>query len=426
MERIDREIPARSDPSSLEQRVSFEQFIADFSAQFVNVASDKVDAQVEEGLRRLVEFLRVDRSSLGRITPEGDMEILASYAASGAGPLPRGRLDRGLKWYVGELANGRMVRFTKVELLPTEAVGEREYCAKTGLKSHLGIPINVSGMPRCALGIATFREAREFPIEWVPRLQLIGEVLANALARRNADHNLRRMQSELWHVTRVSTLGHLAASIAHEINQPLCAIVNNAQAALRLLAAAVPDFAEVRSALSDIVEDGKRAGEVVSRSHGLLKRRDLEFKPLDLNEIVREVWSITHSDAVLRRITLRVELAEGLPKVVGDRVQLQQVLLNLVVNALDATADAKESPRNVTVRTQAAGPQVRTVVVDTGVGLSPEVAGRMFEPFFTTKQQGLGMGLSINRTIVNAHGGVMSASSNADRGASVWFDLPAL
>jgi C4-dicarboxylate-specific signal transduction histidine kinase len=334
-------------------------------------------------------------------------------------------LGKGLKWYVGELTQGRVVRFAKVDLLPPEATREREFCRATGLKSHVGIPIVVGGRSRCALGIATFREEREFPDEMIPRLRLIGEVLANALARRDADHRLRRIEAELWHVTRVSTIGQLAASIAHEINQPLCAIVNNAQAAVRLLGAPVPDLAEVRSALLDIVADGKRAGEVVSRSHGMLKRRDFEFKLVNLNEVVWEVWSITHSDALIRGISLRVEPAEGLPTVLGDRVQLQQVLLNLIVNALDATADVAEGPREVIVRTESTGQRVRLVVVDSGAGLLPQTAARMFEPFFTTKQHGLGMGLAINRTIVESHGGEMGASSNAHRGASVWFELPA-
>jgi len=235
------------------------------------------------------------------------------------------------------------------------------------------------------------------------------------------------MQSELAHVTRVSTLGQLAASIAHEINQPLCAIVSNAQAALRLMDAAKPDLADIRAALMEVVADGRRAGDVVSRSHGLLKRRNLEFKPLQLNDVVTDVFSMVHSDAVIRRMTLQTDLAATLPNVIGDRVQLQQVLLNLVVNAMDATAETPDGPRQVTLRTSTTNGLARVTVTDTGAGLSAEVTARMFEPFFTTKHHGLGMGLAINRSIVQAHSGAMgAATAAAGRGASVWFELPAL
>jgi signal transduction histidine kinase len=416
-----------SDERGLRQRISFERFLADLSAEFVNVPSDRVDAEVVRGLGQLAEFLKVDRCSLARFTEEGRLAIIQSYEVPGAPQLPRGELEAGLTWYIGELAKGRVVRIPDLEALPAEAVAERECMQNTRLKSHVGIPINVGGTPLWVLGIATFRRKREFPLDQIPRLQLIGEVFANALARRDADHNLRRMQSELAHVTRVSTVGQLAASIAHEINQPLCAIVSNAQAALRLLAASEPDISDIRAALQEIVADGRRAGDVVSRSHGLLKRRDLEFKPMSLNDVVAEVFSMVHSDAVIRRVTLRMELADALPAVNGDRVQLQQVLLNLIVNALDATADAPDGRRHVALRTSWSNGAVRVTVVDTGTGLTPEVAAQMFEPFFTTKRHGLGMGLAINRSIVQAHNGSMgAASADAGHGASVWFELPSV
>jgi signal transduction histidine kinase len=423
------ETPAADGPDEhgLQQQISFERFLADLSAEFVNVPSARVDAEVERGLQQLVEFLKVDQAALGRFTPDGRLVVLHAHAVAGVPALPPGAFDTDMKWYMGELAQGRVVRIPNIEAVPVEAVVEREYMRKSRLKSHVGMPITVGGTPHWVLGIATFRRKRDFPQDLIPRLQLIGEVFANALARRDADHDLQRMQSELAHVTRVSTLGQLAASIAHEINQPLCAIVSNAQAALRLMDAAKPDLADIRAALMEVVADGRRAGDVVSRSHGLLKRRNLEFTPLQLNDVVTDVFSMVHSDAVIRRMTLQTDLAATLPNVIGDRVQLQQVLLNLVVNAMDATAEVPDGPRQVTLRTSTTNGLARITVTDTGAGLSAEVTARMFEPFFTTKHHGLGMGLAINRSIVQAHSGAMgAATAAAGRGASVWFELPAL
>jgi PAS domain S-box-containing protein len=410
------------DTAAIHERLAFEQFLADLSARFVHVASEEVDAKVKDGLRRLVEFLGVDRSSLARVTPEGQVIVLSSYAAPGIVQQPMGKLGDELEWYVNEIYSGRVVRFSRVDELPHAAEMCKRFARGTGMKSHVAIPIDCDASP-CALGIATFRQEREFPEEMIPRLRLIGEVFRNALARRDAEVKLHRMQAELAHVTRVSTLGQLAASIAHEINQPLCSIVNNAQAGLRLLASRSPDLEEVAGSLRDIVAGGKRAGDVVARSHGLLKRRDLEFAPLCLNDVIRDVTSLLRSDALIRRVTIDLNLTQRLPRITGDRVQLQQVVLNLLVNAMDATTDVEDGVRKIVVCSDATDSHVRVTVNDTGVGLSAEVARRMFEPFFTTKRSGLGMGLAIIQSIVESHGGRMWATPNPGRGASITFEI---
>jgi signal transduction histidine kinase len=415
--------PVPAVEQALAERLAFERFLADLSARFVNVPGEKVDAEIQNGLRRLVEFLDVDHSSLARLTPEGTVVVLSSYAGPGIAAPLLGGFGEGLDWYVRELMQGRVVRISRLDL-PPDAIHERTFAQATGVKWHVGIPVTVSGMPPCVVGLATFRRQHGFAEESIPRLRLIGEVFANALARRDSEARLRRVHAELSHVTRVSTMGQLAASIAHEINQPLCAIITNAQAALRQLSRPRPELEEVGGALRDIAADGKRAGEVVSKSHGQLRRHAPEFQPLSINDVIRDVVSLVHGEAVIRRVALRLDLHESLPAVSGDRVQLQQVVLNLVVNAIDATADVAEEPRQILLRSERSRSQVRVTVSDTGVGLTPEVASRMFDPFYTTKRNGLGMGLAINRTIVQAHGGRMWAAPNRGRGASVAFSLP--
>jgi two-component system sensor kinase FixL len=219
-------------------------------------------------------------------------------------------------------------------------------------------------------------------------------------------------------------MGELAASLAHELNQPLAAILSNAQAARRFLAMAEPDLEEVREALADIIEDDRRAGRVIRGLRALLKKGDVEAEPLDVNSLVREVVALTHSDAVVRNIEIRLELASDLPPVHGDRVRLQQVLLNLMLNGAEAMEHIEAEARELIVQTARDEAGVLVSVRDAGVGLDEHNIDRIFDTFFTTKPGGLGMGLAICRSIVEAHGGRLWATANTDRGATFQFTLP--
>jgi signal transduction histidine kinase len=399
-------------------------FLARLSARFINVPAESMDEGIRDGLRSLAEFLEVDRCSLARITAGGEVSVVGCYAAPGVTSVPTGGAGVQLPWYANELAHGRVVQISRPADLPPQATVERAYMRDSGAKSHLGIPITVGGMPLCALSVTTFRRRMDFPQELVTSIRLMGEVLANALARGESEGRLRRMEAELSHLTRVATVGQLAASIAHEINQPLCAILSNARAALRLLGQGKAAVGEVRAALRDIAADSNRAGEIVSRSHRLLKPRELALQRVALNDIVRDLLVLMHGEILIRQVRVRLELADELPTVVGDPVQLQQVVLNLFVNAADATALVSGREREMTIRTEVVDGQVRVLVSDNGVGLTRDVAAKMFDPFFTTKTSGLGMGLAINRTIMDAHGGNLWAFANGDHGSTVGFSIP--
>ena len=245
--------------------------------------------------------------------------------------------------------------------------------------------------------------------------------------RRTAELEVLQQRSELAHLSRVTMVGELSGSLAHELNQPLTAILSNAQAAQRLLAREAPDLDEVREILKDIVDEDKRAGEVIRRLRLLLKKGELHQLPLDLSEVVQDVLRIMRSDLVNQGVTVGTELAPDLPAARGDRVQLQQVLLNLVVNGCDSMAGSLETERRLLVRTERDGNErVHVSVADRGCGIPPEKVTGIFEPFFTTKLHGLGLGLAVCRTIVSAHGGEIWATNNAGRGATVHFTLPAL
>jgi PAS domain S-box-containing protein len=241
----------------------------------------------------------------------------------------------------------------------------------------------------------------------------------------HAEQALRKAQAELAHVTRVTMLGELTASIAHEVNQPLAAVVANAEASLRWLDRETPDLAAARRSVEWVINDGCRASEVIRRVRALANKADMEKVQLDINQVVKEAIALVQRELVRHRVLLRTELAPALPRIYGDRVQLQQVIINLLMNGIEAMEPVADRPRELMVRSsQDETGQVLLSVTDCGVGISADNANRMFNAFFTTKSSGLGMGLSICRSIVEAHGGRMSASGNEGHGATFQFVLP--
>jgi len=240
-----------------------------------------------------------------------------------------------------------------------------------------------------------------------------------------AEEALNKTRSELAHVARVTTLNTLTASIAHEVNQPLTGIVSNASACLRWLAGDVPNIEEVREAISDIVRDGKRAGAVVARIRALTRRAEMSREKLDLNETIGEVLAIIRDEAKRKRVTVRTQFANELSLVSGDRVQLQQVVLNLVMNAIEAMSSIGERPRELVIMTwNIDTDHVQAAVEDSGIGLDPNTRDKIFDSFYTTKPGGMGMGLSICRSILQAHGGRLWATAKDGPGTSFHFILP--
>jgi PAS domain S-box-containing protein len=250
-------------------------------------------------------------------------------------------------------------------------------------------------------------------------------VLTDVTARKQAELAVQQQRQLLTHLTRVATLGELSGALAHELNQPLTAILSNAQAALRFLAREPVDLAELREILQDIADEDRRAGEVIRRLRALLRRGETPGQPLDVNELTSDVLRLAHSELIAHGVTVTAQLTPELPRVAGDRVALQQVLLNLIVNACDAMRLDEPDQRQLTVTTALDGEgAVRVAIVDRGAGIPADGIERVFEPFFTTKEHGLGLGLMICRSIIVAHGGRLWATNNPDRGATFTFTLP--
>jgi C4-dicarboxylate-specific signal transduction histidine kinase len=245
--------------------------------------------------------------------------------------------------------------------------------------------------------------------------------------RKRAEQALSKMQTQLAHAARVTTMGELAASIAHEVNQPLTAVVTNANACLRWMANEPPDMTESRDSVSRILRDGQRAGDILRRIRALLKKSPPQPAGQDVNALVRDVLVLVQDALLHQRIDVQVALAGGLPEVLGDRVQLQQVILNLVMNGVEAMHDVTDRPRRLLISSHVLDTgKVAVSVLDSGVGVDPAVFERLFDPFFTTKPEGMGMGLSVSRSIVESHGGQLWASMNDGPGATFHLALPAM
>jgi C4-dicarboxylate-specific signal transduction histidine kinase len=274
------------------------------------------------------------------------------------------------------------------------------------------------------------KDGTEFPVEIslspleTEEGTLVSGAVRDLTERTRAEEALRQAKADLTHVTRVTTMGELTASLAHEIKQPIAAAVTDANTCLRWLGRDQPDVAEAREAASRIIKDATRAADIISRVRLLFEKGTPRQELVDVNEVIQEMIVLLRGEATAYSISVRTELAEDLPPVMGDRTQLQQVLMNLMMNSTDAMKNM-DGTREITIQSQRAEDgQVLISVSDTGVGLPPEKAERIFDAFFTTKPHGTGMGLRISRSIIESHGGRLWAAPNSPRGARLAFTLP--
>ena len=254
-------------------------------------------------------------------------------------------------------------------------------------------------------------------------IEFVGTVM-DVTERKLAEEGLRRAQSEVAHFNRVTTIGELTASLAHELNQPIAAAITNANTCLRWLTRDHPDLDEARAAALRIVKDGTRAAEILNRTRMLFKKSTQHTELIDVTEVIRGMIVLLRGEATQYNISIRADLPADLPQIVGDRVQLQQVIMNLIMNSIEAMKDVHGTRALIIKSQRAESDQLLVSVSDTGVGLPRDHADQVFDPFFTTKPQGTGMGLSISRSIVESHGGRLWAANNYPRGASFSFTIP--
>ncbi len=537
-----------ADPS-LKELLAFERLLSDLSARFANVAVNQVVAGIEAALEQLLKFLGFDRSAFAEIVDGHKQHILCSAAAQGVKRPSLGPIPADFNWFTDQLLAGRTVVIRSHKDIPREAAAAAEYYRRIGIRSQLLVPLAVGGHVVATIGFGAFRSTREWPVEFIARVRVIGEVMAQALVRtrseaarrasearwqsifetssigistfdrslryletnrafrtilgytedqlrhltplditaendreraqvrlaelqqgkvdsytavkqyrrkdgtviwghisvarapememfvgtiiditesKHAQNRLQAMQMELARVTSLTTVGQMAASMAHEIKQPLATIALGSSAGLRWLAKQPPNLEEVRADLNRIADATHRAGQVIEGIRSMFKNDSRQKVLLDVNQVIREIVVLLHPEMQNRQIVVEDELSPKLPPVLADAIQLQQVLANLVTNAIEAMEAVDDRARTLRVRSAITEPNgVLIMVEDSGPGIDPENVDRIFHPFFTTKSRGMGMGLSISRSIIEAHDGRLSARPASQRGSVFQISLPA-
>jgi PAS domain S-box-containing protein len=411
---------------------------------FVNPATDsarqalvRADVGVafatKDSLRAILQacaesVVRHFETALARIwTPGKDHDVLELQASAGLYTDLDGTHSRQPVGFlnIGLIAKERK-RLVIDDVMNDPRIPNKAWARNEGVTAFAGHPLLVRDS---LMGVMTIFSRSSLTTKTLDALALVADAIAQGIAQKGAEEAWQSRQTELARVARLTTMAALSASIAHEVTQPLAAIVTNGDACLRLLASDRPNVSETRAAVASIIRDARRAADVVARVRALLKKSDVARMPLDLGQLIRDVLALVPREVARHRIVLQTSLANDLPPVLGDRIQLQQVVLNLLTNAIEAMRDVADRRRELVIsaRRHDVDPEagVLVAVQDAGVGFERASLDQLFEVLYTTKPDGLGMGLSISRSIILSHGGRLWATPNADYGATFQFVLPA-
>lgn len=418
----------------LARTLGFERLATRILAALLLTGSDEEEDAIEPALREIAQFVGVERATLWERTPgRSEFRKTHRWLAEGV-PVPADRHGViKVTWISARLLAGEVVRLASLAELPPEADDDRRALQALGVRSFLAVPLSASGEVVGALSMSAAQQEREWSEGLIPGLRLLAEVFASQHLHRIAERQRRVAEADaaqwrerLAHLARVHTVGEMSAAIAHEITQPLGAIENYARAAVRRTSASSPDLAKVTELLEKVIGQATRAGDIVMRLRGLVKRSDLDPVRLDIERTIGACVDMVKMDCELHDIRIDVKPAQGLPKVVADEIHIQQVIINLLRNALDALAHAPSGPaRTIRIETQMSGPDAVVVrVSDRGTGIPDGDLERVFESFYSTKAGGLGIGLAICRKLIEAHGGALWASQNPGGGTVFEFTLP--
>ncbi|MGD9346478.1 MAG: ATP-binding protein, partial [Candidatus Aminicenantes bacterium] len=410
-----------------QERFRFERLLSETSATFANLPVTNVEEEVERGLKRIVEFLGADRGSLFEFSEDSkSLDSVNSYAAPGLTAYTEDTAEQAFPWILKTLLKGKSIIWQHGEEIIADQDPKEKPSLKTlGIKSKVSVPISVGGTLRAVISLSSLKKNIAWTDERLDRIRLLGEIFANALERKKSETDAQQLRKELARVSRITTLSVLAGALAHEINQPLAAIMSNSQTAQRFLEAQKFDLEELKEILTDITADTSRASDVIQKLRAMMKKEDIEKTAINLNEVIREVVSLTTREAVDKDISIDLTLDPGLPRVLCDRVQLQQVILNLLINAFDAMIYQAPDRRNLMIRTGLFDKNnIQVAVQDEGMGIEEDKLEQIFQPFNTSKSGGIGLGLSINQSIIEAYGGRIWAENKPGHGAIFYFTLP--
>jgi len=408
--------------SSLEGK-QFEKLVEELSTSFSRIPVAEIGNEIDRWIKKIVLTENLDRGALAQLDPTtATLVVRHSWSRRNVVRLPVGlELAKHAPFFDSSLMNGKALVFSKVgEIMPAFAE-DRKTFKRYFPKSSVTIPLRIGGETVGALGFATVKKERSWSPRMVRRLRLVAEVFGGALERRRAVEENALLRHELAHVSRMAVMGELTASFAHQLSQPMAAILSNAEAIRGMVEAGPPDLDELLAAAADIVQDDLRATETIKGLRAFFRKEQVEKTLLEVNNLVGDVVRMVQSDALFRKVPLSLEVRDPL-WVAGDRIQLQQALLNLVLNAFDAVSESDFREVSVGVRGDL---EFATISIrDTGVGIESSLMSKIFEPFFTTKSGGMGMGLAIALSIVKTHGGEIGAVRNPDRGSTFRIRLP--
>ena len=406
----------------------FESLVDELSMAMTRAPAAAVDREIESWLGKICQALDLDRSGIyERDAPDQQVRVTHTWVRVDVPPFPQ-KFDpeKVLKTLTDWVLAGNSFTFSHPGEIPEDMPDARLFVERYGPKASVVLPMWAGDRVIGAASFDKLRSARQWSPELLHHLAFAVRLFGSAIERKQSEMALQTAQTNLRIASRRNTMSELVASLAHEINQPLGAILSNLGGVGRLLSRKNAEPAMALAAISNAIEDTKRAAEIIRRIRFMFTRHAPHKTALDIEALAAEVVQLIAGEAASRKIRVQIEVVASVPRIIGDRVELQQCVMNLLINALDATAEIKNHHREVTIKIGAEKTGwIRVSVCDNGVGIDPSVANRLFEPFVTTKSEGMGMGLFVIRSIVQNHGGKIWATANPDRGTTFSFTLPA-
>lgn len=403
----------------------FDSLVGELSAAMARVPAEAVDGEIDTWLGKICRALDLDRSAIyERDAPGEEVRTTHTWLRQNSPAFPRNyEPGKVLRTTTDWVMAGNPITFSHPRDIPAELADARRFVERYGPKASAVIPMLAGGGVIGAASFGKFRSTREWPPELIDHLALAVRLFGSAIERKQSVKAILAARTQLRIASRRNMMSELVASLSHEINQPLGAILSNLGGLARLLTQGNPEPAMAVEAVNNAIEDTKRTAEIVRRIRFMFKRQDEHKTAIDIGALIDEVVKLTAGEAAVRKIVMKVEVSPSVQRVIGDPIQLQQCVLNLVMNAFDAI-EAKSDRRTVTIKV---APEktgwVAVRVSDGGAGIDPTVANRLFEPFVTTKTEGMGLGLLVTRSIVEGHGGRIWATPNPDRGTAFTFTL---
>lgn len=410
----------------LASALRLQRLLTEISSRFATSPEADTTDIIESAQHMICEALGLDRSTLWLSSGDDvEMALTCYWQRPGSPPLRRNFVTRGnLPWADRQIRDGRRFHFSSLSELPTEAERDRQILGEYGTRSNVTFPLVTRGRVFGALAFATLTAEHHWTDEEVASLELIAQIFSHAIGKRLAEERADQLRDEIRRTTRAAMLGELAAALAHEINQPLTAILANAQAARRFITRGPADAREIIAILDDIIRADKRAAEVIRNLREMFGDKPARREYLCLNELVAEACALFANNPSNEGMNLTFDPGQLPPRIKLARGEIQQLLVNLIDNAGHAMKDTPPERRRIHIHTRSGGGMIHLGVRDHGHGIPPEHLDRIFEPFHTTRSDGLGMGLAICRRIAETHGGTLNAANHEKGGAIFTFSLP--